>query len=155
MPGGAQAVRIEGLRELQRDLRALDSKLPAELRKVNLAVAQMVVAKAQAKAAGEGRMAAKAATVLKARGEQRGASVVLANTASVPFALGAEFGAGRNSPRHRTTGTYQGYNQFQPWLGSGAGAGYFLYPTIRGESDHIVEAYEKRLAALLARVFPD
>jgi hypothetical protein len=153
MPGGVQAVRIVGLRELQRDLRAIETRLPAELRKVNLAVAEMVVEKAQTKAAGEGRMAAKAATVLKARAQQRSASVTLRATAAVPFALGAEFGAGHNSPRHRSSGTYKGYNQFQPWLGSGADAGYFLYPTIRESSEAIAAAYETRLAELLTQVF--
>jgi hypothetical protein len=155
MTGSVRAVQIEGLIALQKDLRTLDKKLPAELRKVNLAVAQMVVTKAQATAASLGGVAAKAAPAIKAAAEQRGASVTLKASKSIPFAMGAEFGAGRGIRRDRKTGTYLGFNQFQPWKGNSTDAGYFMYPTIRGENNHIVEAYEKRLTELLAQVFPD
>lgn len=153
MPGGVRTVQIVGLKQLQRDLRALDKTLPRELRKVNLSVAQMVVAKAQQRAAGLGAMTAKAATALKATAEQQSAAVRL--TSSVKWAFGAEFGAGHNSPRQRRSGSYAGYNQFRSWLGNGADAGYFMYPTIRAEDDDIVNAYAKRLTELLNQVFPD
>lgn len=153
--GGVRVVQVEGLKALQSDLKQLDAKLPAELRKVNLSVAQMVAAKAQARATGLGGVAAKSASAIKAAAQQRSATVTLAATAAKPFVMGAEFGAGRNSPRHRKTGSYVGYNQFKPWLGNGPGAGYFLYPTIRGENQHIVDAYVKRIDELLTQVFPN
>lgn len=155
MAGGVEAVQIVGLKQFQADLRQLDKSLPAELRKLNLAVAQMVVEHAQARAASLGAMQAKAATVLKAQAQQRNAAVSLTPTSSVPFALGAEFGAGRDSPRQRSSGTYVGYRQFEHWGGNGGDAGYFMYPTIRADDEHIVDAYVQRLNVLLAKAFPN
>lgn len=154
------AIQIVGLRDLQADLRELDAKLPRELRKVNLSVAQMVAEHAQSTARSQGSVIAKAAPAIRAGADQRSAWVRITATAQLPFALGAEFGAGRNVARTRRSPsggqvTYTGFKQFQQWRGNGSDAGYALYPTIRGDSDQIVAAYTQRLTELLARVFPD
>lgn len=49
---------------------------------------------------------------------------------------GAEFGGGR---RPETS-------QFLPWRGSGDGAGYFLWPAVRGDRQFIADAYEDAMA---------
>lgn len=155
MAGGVQPLKIVGLRELQRDLRAADAALPRELRKINLEAAQLVTTKAKGAASALGGLAAKSAGAIKAQADQRGAAVRLTATAAIPFVLGAEFGAEHNVPRHRTTGTYKGYNQFKEWRGNGSDAGYFLYPTIRASDEEIVDIYTKRLGELLATAFPN
>jgi hypothetical protein len=147
-------LRIVGLREFQADLRALDKTLPREIRVVNLSVAKMVRDKAVSKGVSQGGLAAKAAPTLKALAQQRSASIKLTATAAVPFALGAEFGAGHNIERQRKTGTYLGYNQFKEWRGAGAGSGYFLWPTVREQEDAIAQSYLTRLTELTNRVFP-
>lgn len=49
-----------------------------------------------------------------------------------PGAFGSEFGAGRNTRRVvNHFGYYTGWNQFDYWKGSGAGAGYFVWPALR------------------------
>jgi hypothetical protein len=58
-----------------------------------------------------------------------------------PTILGAEFGGGRR-PSTR---------QFPPWRGAGRNAGYFVYPTIRGESDDIMRRLEHAVRDLLRR----
>ena len=155
MAGGVRAVQIDGLVQLQRDLRQLDAALPKELRKVNLDVAKLVAQRAQARARGLGGVNAAAAGSIKALAQQRNAAVQIRATAAIPFALGAEFGAGHDSRRHRKTGMYRGYNQFPIWRGNGADAGYAVYPTIRDSNSAIVEAYQQRLTELLTEVFPN
>lgn len=154
MPGPAK-IQIVGLKQLQADLRALDGKLPAELRKVNLSVSKMIAAKAQARATGLGGVHAKAAASIKATAEQRSASITIKASAAIPMALGAEFGAGHNTPRQRATGTYEGLNALPTWRGNSSDAGYALYPTIQESDTAIVQAYSDALGALLDYVFHD
>lgn len=149
------AVQIDGLKQLQADLRALDKKLPAQLRKVNLSVAQMIATKAQARASGLGGVHAKTASAIKATAEQRSASITIKATAAAPMVLGAEFGAGHDVPRERKTGTYRGFNALPPWKGNGPGAGYSLYPTIEESDSAIAQAYSDAIGALLNTVFHD
>jgi len=55
---------------------------------------------------------------------------------------GAEYGGGAR-PTTR---------QFLPWRGSSTGAGYFLWPTIRRDSDRIHDAYSEALLTALQRI---
>jgi hypothetical protein len=150
-----QAIQIDGLKQLQADLRALDAKLPRELRKVNLSVAQLVADKARGRAAGLGPQSAKAASAIKAAAEQRGASVKMTATSAVPWAMGAEFGAGHDVERKRKSGTYKGYNALPEWRGAGPGSGYIVFPTVRASGDDIVNAYDVKITELLNQVFHD
>ena len=68
---------------------------------------------------------------------------------------GAEFGAARNQLRNTQRGPVAGWNQFEPWRGSGPDTGYFLWPTIREEADRIVEAIDEALEPLWKRAFPE
>lgn len=127
----SQGVKVEGLNELNRALRALGGReLQLELKGTGLVVAKDVARDAQGKAYGLGGVAAKAAPSVKASARYTGAGVSL-GSAAYPFAAGAEFGGG-NRP---TT------QQFRPWRGNGSGAGYFIYPAIRDNSEHIADEY--------------
>lgn len=55
----------------------------------------------------------------------------------------------------KVTGTIIGWNQFQPWRGNKAGAGYFLFPTIRRNMNEIIELYGDEMERLLSDAFPD
>ena len=137
---GAVGINIEGLEELSRALKELDSDLPKELRKANKEVATFVASDARSAASGLGGVAAKAAPSVKPSAGATYAGVALGGGA-YPFAAGAEFG-GQGRP---TT------MQFQPWRGSGPGAGYFLYPTITRNSDRIEDEYGTALDDLIRK----
>lgn len=148
-------VRVEGLDELRRELRRLDDKgLSDRLKDANHKVAELVVRRAQQRAASLGRMQVAAAGTLRPA-RQAARAVVTLGRASVPFALGAEFGAGRNI---RTPGRNRGrlgLNQFSPWRGSGSGAGYFLWPGIRDSGPEISETYYEEIDRITRDAFPD
>lgn len=131
---GAVGVNVEGLEELSKALKQMDNGLDKELRKAGREVAKFVTADAKGAAAGLGSTAAKSAPSLRASAGAAYAGVSLGG-GGYPFALGAEFG-GRGRP---TT------QQFQPWRGSGEGAGYFLYPTILRDQQRIEDEYGQAL----------
>lgn len=133
------AVRIEGLAELQRELKKID--LATDLKDANKQAAELVASEARSRGHGLGGVAAKAASSVKAAAEQRRSKVTLGGNRE-PFALGAEFG-GRGRP---TT------MQFQPHRGR---LGYFLYPAIRDTREQFIDAYDKAIAQLMRRAFPD
>lgn len=115
-----QSVKVEGLDQLEADLKRAAAELPDDIKKANQGLSRDVAKTARARAKGLGSTAAHAAGGIGAAGGSSAAAVML-KASSVPEILGAEFG-GRRRP---TT------QQFQPWRGSGESAGYFLYPTIR------------------------
>lgn len=135
------SVRVVGLADFQRELKAADAKLPRELAAANRAAAEMVAAKARRKASGQGSVAAKSGPSIKAAGEQRRSKITLGGP-KFPFALGAEFG-GQGRP---TT------QQFKPFNG---GEGYFLYPTIRDTRDEFIDVYGTLIDHLMRSAFPD
>jgi len=136
----ATGISIEGLEEFQRALHVLDKDLEKELRKANREVAKFVATDARGAASALGSTAAKAAPSVKPTAGAGWAGVALGG-GGYPFAAGAEFG-GRRRP---TT------MQFQPWRGSGEGAGYFLYPTIRRDAERIEDEYGSALDDLIKR----
>lgn len=151
------SIKVQGLDELRRELRKLDDAgLTNELKQTNFDAAKAVIAPAQARARGLGRMQARAAATLTPSKAAAGARVNFGG-AKAPFAGGAEFGAGQNVPRRPPgrTGTVLGWNQFEPWRGNDAGAGYFLYPTIRELTPELVEMYGDAIERITARAFPD
>lgn len=173
----AARVEVKGANELRRALRDMgDRQLMRELGKLHQDVARYVVRKAQAKASGQGRQASRAAReALKPMRTQSAARVVLANTARVPYALGAEFGAKQDQRRRvvrrgplaegeTPAGArfMQGWNQFRPWAGNafssgvdGGSGGYWLFPTIRAERDSIIDTYVDAVDAFVDKTLPD
>lgn len=148
------SVRVAGLDGFREELRKLDDAgLIEELKEANADVAELVVRAARSRAST--RMEQRAASTLKARRAQRAAEVSFGG-AQAPFAAGAEFGAGQNIVRRSVSGrSFRGYNQFRAWRGNDTGAGYFLYPSIRAETEKIVEMYGDAIEKITTRAFPD
>lgn len=87
--GGAASVRVEGLKELQRELRAVSKEAAKELREANLDAARMVALDAQHRApVRSGRLQRS----IRATATQRGAAVKAGN-ARVPYVAVIHFGS--------------------------------------------------------------
>jgi hypothetical protein len=137
----ASAVHVDGLKQLIRDAKRVDRDLPKTMREQMLPISQKVLRGSQQRAQGLGGVHRHAARRgLRAGATQNTAWIKLAASRE-PTILGAEFGGGRRS----TT------RQFPPWRGSGSTAGYFVYPTIRSESDNIMRQLEHAVRGLLRR----
>jgi len=134
-------IRVEGLKEFNRELRKIDRDFPKQVRLVNLRIATQVANEARAGAQSLGGVAAKAAPSIKALAQQARAQVKLGSD-RYPYALGAEFGSAGKYP------------QFKAWRGSGQSAGYFLYPAIRHESPQIIASYSRMVADVTRAAFP-
>lgn len=151
----ANTVRVDGLDDLRRELRRLDDAgLSDRLKDANYRVSEIVVRRAQARAAALGRMQQKAADTLRPA-RQAARAVVTLGRASVPFALGAEFGAWQGIRQPGRNRGRVGLNQFDPWRGRSTGAGYFLWPGIRDSADDIRDAYLEELDRITSDAFPD
>lgn len=85
------------------------------------------------RAGASGRAQQRAARTMRAA--STGSGAVLSFGRGFPGALGNEFGAHQNTRRHRTSGSYLGFNQFPAWKGNGMSAGYFMYPGVRKASE--------------------
>jgi hypothetical protein len=132
-------VQVDGLNQLLRDVRKVERGLPKSMRKALLPVSQNVFAKAKGRATALGGVHRHAVRRgLRAGATQKTAWIKLVGTRE-PTIFGAEFGGGRR----KTT------RQFPEWRGSGGGAGYFVYPTIRGESDNVAREVEQSVEQLL------
>lgn len=134
-------VEVDGLKQLLRDARKVENGLPKQMRLRLLPVSQLVLAQAKRRGQALGGVQRHAVRRgLRGGATQNTAWIKLAANAE-PTILGAEFGGGRR----RTT------QQFPPWRGSGGGAGYFVYPTIRGMSDDVSKQVEDAVVDLLRR----
>lgn len=137
MNAKGEGLRVEGLAELRRALKAVSDDAPKELVEASKDVAGFVADDARSTAEGLGGVAARVAPSVKGSGTARGGAITLGG-ASHPEALGAEFG-GQGRP---TT------QQFEPHKGR---TGYFVYPAIRENADKIESAYVEKLDDLLRR----
>lgn len=133
----SEGVRVHGLNELNRTLRSMGPEFQKELKQANKSVAEFVAADARSAALSVGGVAAKTAPSVRASGTNTRAGVSIGGS-KYPFAGGAEFGSVR-------------YKQFAPWRGNSSEAGYFLYPSIRQDSDRILTEYTAALDDLLRR----
>lgn len=122
-------VRIVGLNETIAALKALGTGAEVGIRLANKEAASDVAEGARGAAMSLGGVAAHVAPGIKASAGVKSGAVSLG---SDPAAAGAEFG-GQGRP---TT------MQFQPHRGT---TGYFLYPTIRRDSERINETYRDAL----------
>jgi hypothetical protein len=153
-----ETVRVQGLDEFRRELKKLEQATGTDglslLKDANYRVANMVVGKAQSRAGSVGPMQARAASTLKAGRQQ--ARAVIVGGSRVPFFFGAEFGAYSNFPRQRGGRNFIGFNQFKPWKSPGNGnTGYFLYPTMKAESQRIIDMYAEELDKITKQAFPN
>ena len=139
---------------LNKSIRRLPKEAKAKLRDGAERIAKKVAADAQARARSQGGIAAIVAPTIRS-GRDTVPVVKMGDSTRLPTSgsdwqrnrtgkrqtigdviWGAEFGGGR---RPTTT-------QFLPWRGSGTGAGYFLWPTVRGDRQFISDAYEESMA---------
>jgi hypothetical protein len=135
----ASHIEIDGLKQLLRDVRRVEQDLPKVMRQQLVPISQTVLTSARGRAQSLGGVHRHAARRgLRAGATQNTAWIKLVASRE-PTILGAEFGGGRRS----TT------RQFPPWRGSGGGAGYFVYPTIRAKSGEI----SGRLETAVVRLF--
>lgn len=139
--GKADAIQVEGLKELRQALRDLGPNWPKEMRKANIRSAELVAEEARRKADSLGGVAGKVSPSIKAAGEQLAAKVRWGGS-QFPFAAGAEFGSIK-------------YKQFKPWRGSDANAGYFVFPAVRSTRDQLIDVYADAVDELTSRAFPD
>ncbi len=133
----SQGVKVTGLTELNRALKALGPEVQKELKAANFEVGSMVAGDAQSIALGLGGVAAKVAPSIRATKTAAGAAVSFGGSA-YPFAGGAEFGSLR-------------FKQFKTWRGNGSDAGYFVYPAIRQDADQIEATYLDRIDDIMRK----
>lgn len=133
-----EGVQVEGLRELNKGLRAMGPEAQKELKAVNRKVAELVAADSRAAALSLGGVAAKAAPSIRVSASASGAGIGFGGP-RYPFAGGAEFGA-------------LNFKQFKPWRGNDSSAGYFVYPSIRRDADQIETEYTTAIIELAERL---
>ena len=134
------AVKVEGLRELNRALRQLGPDARAGLKEASRKASELVAADAKAAAYTIGGVAAHVAPSIKSRAAAAGSASVAIGGARFPMAGGAEFGSLK-------------FMLFKPWRGNGATAGYFLYPTIRQDADRIATEYTEALDKIVEEFY--
>lgn len=133
-------VKVDGLVELNRALKALGPEAQKELKDASRRVADFVAKDAASAAHSIGGVAAHVAPSIKPVGGVSGAGVAFGG-ASYPMAGGAEFGSLR-------------FHQFKPWRGNSSDAGYFVYPSIRQDADRIETEFADAVDDIIKRRFP-
>lgn len=141
----AKTMTFYNVAGLNKTLRKLPKTASAELRDASQAIADKVAGDARGAATAQGGVARLVAPTIRA-GRDRVPLVRMGSSARLPadgrsrkgdrqtigdVIWGAEFGGGAR----KTT------QQFKPWRGNDTGAGYFLWPTVRGDRDFIEQAY--------------
>jgi hypothetical protein len=139
-PEMADQVRVDGLRELRRELKALDGQWAKQLQKVNKAIAEDVAEGTRSAFSRMGGSAPKVAGTVKALAQQTRAQVKVGGGAGVAseVAMGNLWGSRR-------------FRQFP----SPKPGGYALYPTLAELRPDLEERYAELLDDLLRRAFPD
>jgi hypothetical protein len=156
-------IRIDGLPEFRRALKAIGPDWPKELRKVHRRIAVEGVARSRAAAGAMGGQQARFAGGISARATQTKASVGVLGGGKNPGAKGAFFGAKRRTgwyARQRYLDT-AGAAQFLPWVGNTWAAAvpgqgpYAINPALAAYIPQIVEEYGEMIDDLTRRAFPE
>lgn len=132
-------VRVTGLKELRRELKALEGQWSKQLQKINKAIAEDVAEATRQDFRSLGGSGPKAASTVKALAQQTRAQV--------------KFGGKGNSVAERVAGGNAfGSNRFKQFPPPGL---YALWPALGRMKDDIEDRYLDMLDDLLARAFPD
>lgn len=138
----AHEVQIEGLKDFVRDLERMQGKaVKNQFKEASKRVAEILIPRAQSRAAGVRRQAAVAAGTMRAA-KQTKRAVIRMGSSAIPWVHGAEYGS-------------IAHPQFLPWRGSSTGAGYFFWPTVRDSNEDILNAYMSELDKIADQAFPD
>lgn len=132
-------VRIEGLKELRRELKALDAKWPKALQKVNKAIAEQVAEGTRSDFQALGGSGPKAASTVK--------PLASGSRAQVKFG-----GKGESVAERVAGGNAFGSNRYKQFPTPGL---YALYPTLARMKGDIEDRYIEMLDDLLKQAFPD
>jgi hypothetical protein len=150
----ARTYTFNNVAGLRRALNSLPKVAQAEIRGASLAIAQDIAPKAAARARQVGGVAKYVAPTIKAR-RDRVPKIVMGGTKRLP----ARDGRPRRGPNQTVGNVVWGaefgsdrFPQFRPWRGNDDGAGYFLWPTVRDDSDEIMERYDDAVMAAVDRV---
>lgn len=155
-----EALEVEGLRAFRKGLRSIDANLAKGIAKKSKTIAdELIVQPARSKAAslhvrnlagGMTHPGHEVVSAIRASGNQREAAVLFGK-ASVPQALGMEFGStGQKTSRNKRPSP-----QFAAWRGNKEEAGYFLWPTIRDAMPAAEQAYIQMIEDIAGEAFPD
>ena len=133
-------VRVTGLKELRKELKAADAAFPKELQKANKKVAELVAEGTREAFSSMAGSAPKVAATVKAYASGARAQVKVGGGGGVAaeVAMGNLWGSGR-------------FKQFPARVADG----YALYPTMKARNDQIVDLYGDMVDDLLHRAFPD
>lgn len=131
-------IRVTGLKELRKGLKAAEGRSPKELQRTNKSVAEMLVPEAQSRLAQHSpRAGSQAAGSIRALASATRAQVA-GGSAAVPWYAGHEWGSKGK------------YKQF-PIANK---QGYGIYPTVEANNERIVERYAQMLDELTREAFP-
>ena len=147
---------VEGLNKA---LRRLPKDATARLRDASKDVASKVAADAQRRASAEGGIAALVAPTIRAS-RDRVPVIRMGGTQKLPTS-GGDWERSRDGDRQTIGDVMWGaefgalaYTQFKDWTGNDEGAGYFLWPAVRGDSEWIQKRYGEALDDALQALHP-
>ena len=155
-------VKVRGLAEFRRELKAIDSDLPKQLAKANREISTHVTQKARGNARAAGGVWALAAGAITGRATASAASVGVARTSRAPMALPAFWGAKARTGWFANPLKYGEYGTQHPaWVGNTweaatrTGGPYVINYTLLEELDEVVELYGDAIDVLSSAAFPD
>lgn len=158
---GSSSIRVDGLGDFTRDLRALGPEWPKALRAVHKDIANKGRDWARAKALGMGGVQAKAARAIGGTATAREARVSVSSGARTPYANAAFWGAKRRTgwyaaERYATSAG----RQHPPWVGNSWDAAvrgqgpYAINAALADHVDEILDYYSAAIDDLTRRAFP-
>jgi len=168
-------VEVQGMKQFRKDIKKMQAGGGPDgrdlLKDANRKVAQHVKDRSENRASAAGKMQHLAWASMKVGNAQNKATLTggaisqpvgrKKKSGPVLFFSGAEFGAYSNMSRF-TTGrggksvSYLGWGQFKDWKKPGSGnTGYFLFPTMRAETEEIKEIWGREFDSISSQVFPD
>lgn len=140
-------VKVEGLNESVRALRAIGDGLPRELGRIHRDIGNQAAEDARSAAVSLGGVSRHVAPSIKGLGSSTRETVTIGGP-GWPMAGGAEFGAFHNLPRRTSRGTVLGWNQFP----ARSTEGRIVGRTLRRKVEVYDREYERRATAFMERV---
>ena len=167
------SVKVEGMKQFRKDIKRMQAGGGPDgrdlLKDANRKVAQHIKDRSESRASAAGKMQHLAWASMKVGNAQNKATLTggaisqpmgrKKKSGPVLFFSGAEFG-GYQDKRRFTMGrggksvNYLGWAQFSSPKPNGR-TGYFLFPTMRAETEQIKEIWGREFDSISSKVFPD